>query len=169
MPFPDSAEQAKLISNARARASASVQAFVDGTGERELVAVSCERASLAVDHYCEGLLKQLICANPPTTQGDTAWLKSRYLTLIVEFGSAIRDALQDSETRHAAAQGIQFRVLEHERQLRITLQAASIAHSPTASMADSPTVEIKRETPPGTPPSQQKSYLSQTDVSPETV
>ena len=161
MPAPDSPEQAQLISSARARAQALVRAFVDATNDWESVDSSCERASLAVEEYCDDLLKHLISANPPTTASASAWLKARYLTLMVEFGSAIRDAIRDSETRHAAAQGIQYRVLEHERDLRIALESAALAYSPA--------VEIKRDTHPGTPTSPQKPYHSQTDVSPETV
>lgn len=161
MPAPDTPEQAQLINSARAHAEALVLAFVEATNDWESVDSSCERASLAVDEYCGDLLKRLISANPPTTTGATAWLKSRYLTLMVEFGSAIRDAFQDSETRHAAAQGIQFTVLEHERGLRIALESAALAYSPA--------IEIKRDTHPGPPTSPQKPYHSQTDVSPETV
>ena len=159
--IPDSPEQAKLIGNARVRARLRVQAFADEAGAREPVSVSCERASLAVDEYCVDLLQYLITANPPSSDSETAWLRSRYLVLIVEFGSAIRDAIRDSETRHAAAQGIQFRVLEHERQLRLALESAAHAHSPV--------VEINPGTAPSVPLAQQKTYHSQTDITPETV
>lgn len=159
--IPDSPEQAKLIGNARVRARLRVQAFADEAEAREPVSVSCERASVAVDEYCADLLQYLITTNPPSSEIETAWLRSRYLILIVEFGSAIRDAIRDSETRHAAAQGIQFRVLEHERHLRLALESAAHAHSPV--------VEINPGTTPSVPLAQQKTYLAQTDITPETV
>ena len=161
MPFPDSPDQAELIRAARAWAETLVRAFAAAGSDWESVAMSCDRASVAVDEYCVDLLKHLISVNPPTSASETAWIRSRFLTLIVEFGSAIRDAIPDSETRHAAAQGIQYRVLDHERQLRLALEAAALAYSPV--------VEINPGTGQSVPLTQQKPYLSQTDISPETV
>jgi hypothetical protein len=161
MSSPDSPDQAKLICAARAHAETLVRAVADATSEPESVAASCDRASVAVDEYCADLLKHLISVNPPTSASDTAWIKSRFLTLIVEFGSAIRDAISDSETRHAAAQGIQFRVLEHERHLRPALESAALAHSPV--------VEINPGTRQSVSLAQQKPYRSPTDISSETV
>jgi hypothetical protein len=161
MPIPDSPEQDKLICAARANARSLVRAFADARREWESVPMSCDRASVAVDEYCVDLLKHLIRVNPPTSDSDIAWIRSRFLTLIVEFGSAIRDAISDSETRHAAAQGIQCMVLEHERHLRLVLESAALAYSPM--------VEINPGTGQSVPLSQQKPYHSQTDISPETV
>ena len=157
----DSPDQAKLIYAARAQAATLVRAFADAGSEWESVPMSCDRASVAVDEYCVDLLKHLIRVNPPTSASDTAWIRSRFLTLIVEFGSAIRDAISDSETRHAAAQGIQYRVLEHERHLRLVVESAALAHSPM--------IEINPGTGQSVSLAQQKPYLSQTDVSSETV
>jgi hypothetical protein len=161
MPLPDSPDQAKLVCAARAHAGSLVRAFADARRDWESVAMSCDRASVAVDEYCADLLKHLIRVNPPTSASDTAWIRSRFLTLIVEFGSAIRDAISDSETRHAAAQGIQCVVLEHERHLRLVLESAALAYSPM--------VEINPGTGQSVSLAQQKPFLSQTDISPETV
>jgi hypothetical protein len=161
MPLVDSPAQAELINNARAHAGVLVRAFADATSERESVSVWCDRASVAVDEYCVDLLNHLISENQPTGASETEWIRARYLTLIVEFGSAIRDAIRDSETRHAAAQSIQYRVLEHERQLRVALEAAALALSPV--------VEINPGNHQGIPLAQPKPYRSQTDISPETV
>ena len=157
----DSPDQAKLIHAAREQAATLVREFADARSEWESVPMSCDRASVAVDEYCVDLLKHLIRVNPPTSASETAWIRSRFLTLIVEFGSAIRDAISDSETRHAAAQGIQYRVLEHERQLRLALESAALAYSPV--------VEIHPGTGQSVSLTQQKPYHSQTDISPETV
>ncbi len=157
----DSPEQAELICSARAEAKTLVRAFADARSDWESVAMICDRASVAVDEYCVDLLKHLIRVNPPTSAPDTAWIRARFLTLIVEFGSAIRDAISDSETRHAAAQGIQYSVLEHERHLRLVLESAALAYSPM--------IEINPGTGQSVSLAQQKPYSSQTDISPETV
>jgi hypothetical protein len=39
----------------------------------------------------------------------------------VEFATTVRDSIADQASRHAAAQVIQCKVLEHERNLRIVL------------------------------------------------
>jgi hypothetical protein len=130
MPNAETERQCQLISSARARAQELISGFISATETREPVKVSCERAAALVDRYCSDLLAEIIAALQHTTPGDIAWCRSQYLTLIVEFGCAVRDAIKDSETRHAAAQGIQFQVLEHERHMRVALDSAALAHPP---------------------------------------
>lgn len=134
MPVPESAAQTQLIIDARGDAAERVRTFADESSSRESVKTTCERAAAALDRYCASLLDRMLLALRPVTTADVAWMRSQYLTLIVEFGSAIRDAIQDSETRHAAAQGIQFSVLEHERHLRPALEAAVLANSPVVAI-----------------------------------
>jgi hypothetical protein len=134
MPFQESEAQIQLINSVRAHAGDLVQAFARAADEREPVAAACDRASRALDRYCCDLLDQMLASTSPLSCADGAWLRSKYLTLIVEFGSAIRDAIKDSETRHAAAQVLQYRVLEHERHLRLALESAAAAHSPVVDI-----------------------------------
>ena len=161
MPFQETETQAKLISKARVNAGALVEAFAQSTTARESVQDGCDRAAVAVDTYCCDLLDDLIAHASPLSCADTRWLRSRYLTLIVEFGSAIRDAIKDSEKRHAAAQVIQYRVLEHERHLRHALESAALS--------DSPVVDISPGTPGDAPLGNQTTYLARPDITPETV
>jgi hypothetical protein len=130
MPNEDTERQYQLISNARARAQELIGGFVSAMALREPAPVACERAVAVVDRYCSDLLADMIAALQPATPPDIAWCRSEYLTLIVEFGCAVRDAIEDSETRHAAAQGIQFQVLEHERHMRIALDSVPLAPNP---------------------------------------
>jgi hypothetical protein len=134
MPGPEPAAQLQLISGARAEAAELVRTFTAECSSRETVNATCARAAATLDRYCSNLLTLMVATLPPVTPADVAWMRSQYLTLIVEFGSAIRDAIQDSETRHAAAQGIQFSVLEHERHLRPALEAAALAHAPVVDI-----------------------------------
>jgi hypothetical protein len=121
MSNPETVAQSQLIKSARQQADELVSTFTAQT--RESVSATCGRAAAMVDRYCGDLLDLIVTTLPPSTPADAEWLRSKYLTLIVEFGSAIRDAIGDSETRHAAAQGIQCRVLEHERHVKPALDA----------------------------------------------
>ena len=161
MPLQVSDAQNQLINNARAHAGELVQAFTLQVDKREPVAAVCERASLVLDHYCCDLLDHMLASTSPQLCADTAWLRSQYLSLIVEFGSAIRDAIKDSETRHAAAQALQYRVLEHERHLRLALESAALA--------DSPVVDISPGTPTDPPLTSQSNYLTPSDTARERV
>jgi hypothetical protein len=129
MPLSETTVQIQLISNARKRAAELVRAFADACLPRETVKATCERAATTLDRYCTDLLASMLADLPLAAPADVAWLRSQYLTLIVEVGASIRDTIQDSERRHAAAQGIQCRVLEHERHLRPAVDAAVLAHA----------------------------------------
>jgi hypothetical protein len=160
MASADSETQRQLINSARAHAAESIRAFVAAAVPQEPVKASCERAAAVLDRYCCDLLDHMLAAIQPTSADDTAWVRSQYLTLIVEFGCAVRDAIADSETRHAAAQGIQYRVLEHERHLRVALESAALANSPV--------VEITPPTPADPPLPKPGPYVTP-DITPETV
>ena len=135
MPNPETVAQSQLIQIARQRADELVATF---TAEAlEPASATCGRAAAMVDRYCGDLLDLMVTTLPPSTQADAEWLRSKYLTLIVEFGSAIRDAIGDSETRHAAAQGIQCRVLDHERHVKPALEAV-LAKAPVADVTPKP-------------------------------
>ena len=149
MPNPETAAQCQLIRNARQRADELVRAFAAASNRPEPVTVTCERAATVLDRYCSDLLDYMLTTLPPSTTADVAWVRLQYLTLIVEFGSAVRDAITDSETRHAAAQGIQCKVLDHERHLKPALDAALQANS-TPKTAE--------------PPPPPESYLSRPNI-----
>lgn len=153
MSDSETAAQTQLIRNARQLRDELVRAFA-AAGQPEAVSATCERAAVMVDRYCSDLLHLMLTTLPPSTEADAAWLRTQYLTLIVEFGSAIRDAIADSETRHAAAQGLQYRVLEHERHLKPALDSA---------LANPPAVDIKPKNSGASrlPP---ESYLSRTGI-----
>ena len=161
MAFHESEAQKELINTARAQAGELVQAFTREVDKREPVAAACDRASHVLDRYCCDLLDHMLASTSPLLCADEAWLRSQYLTLIVEFGSAIRDAIKDSETRHAAAQALQYRVLEHERHLRLALESAALAHSPA--------VDINPGTRTDPPPTSQSTYLTPSDTARERV
>jgi hypothetical protein len=152
MSSPETVAQSQLIKTARQHADELVRAFT--ARGREPVSATCGRAAAMVDRYCGDLLDLMVTTLPPSTQADAAWLRSQYLTLIVEFGSAIRDAIVDSETRHAAAQGIQCRVLDHERHLKPALDAI-LANVPVADVTPKPAES---------PPPAQESYLARPDI-----
>jgi hypothetical protein len=133
-PETETEGQRQLITSARERAQELIGGFVGATAPEDPVQRSCERATALVDRYCCDLLGDMIARLQPATPDDIAWLRSQYLALIVEFGCAVRDAIKDSETRHAAAQGIQYQVLEHERHLRLALETATLAHSPVVEI-----------------------------------
>ena len=72
---------------------------------------------------------------------EVGWVRDHYVPLMVEFATALRDSIKESVTRHAAAQLIQCKVLEHERNLRMVLEAPASQGSASelASVApDSP-------------------------------
>jgi hypothetical protein len=160
MSSADSETQRQLINSARAHAAESIRLFVAAAVPQEPVKASCDRAGAVLDRYCCDLLDHILAAIQPTTPADTAWVRTQYLALIVEFGCALRDAIADSETRHAAAQGIQYRVLEHERHLRVALEAAALANSPVVEIAPPK---------PADPPLRTSTPYATTDITPETV
>ena len=59
----------------------------------------------------------------PVEAAEARWVRDHYVPLMVEFATALRDSIADSKARHAAAQLIQCKVLEQERQLRLVLES----------------------------------------------
>src|SRR5204863_8085308 len=139
MGIPDSSLESYLISNAHSRAAELIASFsaaqpTDGT------AMSA-RIGCVLDDYCGALLADLRRAVERIDAPEAAWLRRNYLRLIVDFATGLRDAIADSMLRHSAAQVIQCKVLEHERNLRIALEAHGGLVSPTRAAV-----------PPGEPP-----------------
>jgi len=121
MGIPDPRLENCLISNANARAAELIASFassqpIEGTE-------MSGRISGVLDDYCSCLLSELRGAVDRIDAPEATWLRQNYLRLIVDFATGIRDAIADSASRHAAAQLIQCKVLEHERNLRIALDA----------------------------------------------
>jgi hypothetical protein len=121
MGIPDPGVENYLISNAHARAADLIASFasVQPTDGTEL----SERISNVLDDYCSALLADLRRAVDRIDAPEATWLRQNYLRLIVDFATGLRDAIADSAMRHAAAQVIQCKVLEHERNLRVALDA----------------------------------------------
>ena len=120
MGIPDPGLENYLISNAHARAADLIASFasvqpIDGT---EIGG----RVGGVLDDYCSALLADLRRAVNRIDAPEAAWLRQHYLRLIVDFATGLRDAIGDSTLRHAAAQVIQCKVLEHERNLRMALE-----------------------------------------------
>jgi len=126
MGIPDPDLERYLISHARERAAELLTSFVAGhTPEEkpdEKIAAFCARAGRLFDDYCDGLLDGLRNAVLPVDAAEIGWVRDHYVPLMVEFATALRDSIKDSATRHAAAQLIQCKVLEHERNLRLVLE-----------------------------------------------
>ena len=133
MGIPDPGVESYLISNAHARAAELIASFAatqptDGT---ELSA----RISGVLDDYCSALLADLTRAVERIDAPEATWLRQHYLRLIVDFATGLRDAITESAVRHAAAQVIQCKVLEHERNLRVALDAHGGLTAPTVTGA----------------------------------
>ena len=133
MGIPDPAIERYLIGNAHARATELIGAFAavqptDGPG-------MSSRIGGVLDDYCAALLEELRRAVDPIDSPEAAWLRQHYLRLIVDFATGLRDAIADSTLRHAAAQVIQCKVLEHERNLRLALDTHGglVPSSPAAT------------------------------------
>jgi hypothetical protein len=121
MGIPDPGIENYLISNAHARAAELTASFAS-VQPTDGPAMSARIGSV-LDDYCSALLADLRRAVQSIDAPEATWLRQHYLRLIVEFATGLRDAIADSAMRHAAAQVIQCKVLEHERNLRIALEA----------------------------------------------
>jgi hypothetical protein len=133
MGIPDPGLESYLISNANSRAAELIASFgaVQPADETTLSG----RISSVLDEYCSALLEDLRRAVERIDAPEATWLRQHYLRLIVDFATGVRDAIADSALRHAAAQVIQCKVLEHERNLRIALDAHGGLTSPTLTVA----------------------------------
>ena len=121
MGIPDPALESYLINGAQTRASEVIKAF--STEQPTESAAILARVSAVLDDYCAVLLEDLRGAVGAIDSSEAAWLRQHYLRLIVEFATRLRDSISDQTSRHAAAQVIQCKVLEHERNLRIVLDS----------------------------------------------
>lgn len=121
MGIPDPAFESYLINGAQTRASDLIRLFAgQQPTEREAIFA---RVNTVLDEYCAALLEDLRHAIGTIDDSEAAWLRKHYLRLIVEFATSLRDSIADQASRHAAAQVIQCKVLEHERNLRIALES----------------------------------------------
>ena len=121
MGIPDPGLEQYLISNANARAAEFIASFA--SAQPTDVTEMSGRISRLLDDYCAALLGELRGAVGRIDDPEANWLRQHYLRLIVDFATGLRDAIADSASRHAAAQVIQCKVLEHERNLRLALDA----------------------------------------------
>jgi hypothetical protein len=94
----------------------------------------CVRVGAVFDDYCDGLLDGLRNAVLPVDAADAGWVRDHYVPQLLEFATSLRDAIADRTARHAAAQSIQCKVLEHERNLRFLLDSP-MAPAPAAELA----------------------------------
>jgi hypothetical protein len=122
MGIPDPNLERYLIGHARERAAELLTSFVAGHAPDEKVDAFCARTGTLFDDYCDGLLDGLRNAVLPVDAAEFGWVREHYVPLMVEFATALRDTIADSATRHAAAQLIQCKVLEHERNLRLVVE-----------------------------------------------
>ena len=129
MGIPDPNLERYLISRARERAAELLTSFVAGRAPDEKVDAFSARAGTLFDNYCDGLLDGLRNAVLPVDAAEFGWVRDHYVPLMVEFATALRDSIADSATRHAAAQLIQCKVLEHERNLRLVVEPRASAGS----------------------------------------
>ena len=141
MGIPDSGLENYLISNAHARAADLIASFssVQPTDGTEMGG----RVGGVLDDYCSALLADLRRAVERIDAPEAAWLRQHYLRLIVDFATGLRDAIGDSTLRHAAAQVIQCKVLEHERNLRMALDTHGGLASTTPVSDPSETDPVK--------------------------
>lgn len=133
MPIPTSTLETHLMRLARQRAAELLSAFASGAEVGDTLPALSARASDLLDAYCDGLLGGLLTAVVPAGDEEHDWVRRHYLPLVIEFGTAVRDAIADPTSRHAVAQTIQCKILEHERHLRIMLDAMAGKHAEVLS------------------------------------
>ena len=136
MPIPTPALESHLMEMSQQRAAKLLRAFLSDVEAGNALPALSARASLVVDSYCDGLLGELMTAVVPVCDDEHEWVRRHYLPLVIEFGTAVRDAIADPTSRHAVAQTIQCRILEHERQLRTATDLHPLAHPEVFSKPD---------------------------------
>ena len=124
MGIPDPHLENYLIGNARERARELLTSFSADHVADVGTEVLCARVGALFENYC-AVLDGLQNAVLPVDAEEARWVHDHYVPLMVEFATALRDAIADSKARHAAAQLIQCKVLEHERQLRTVREPSS--------------------------------------------
>lgn len=132
MAVPSTTLENDLIGSARQCAAELLEAFAAASVPDESINALCARASAAFDKYCDVLLDGLLTAVSPVDGAENDWVRGHYLPLVVQFATAMRDAIADPICRHAAAQAIQCKILEHERHLRMVIDSDAVTHSPLA-------------------------------------
>jgi hypothetical protein len=136
MGIPDPNIERYLISSARERATELLAAFTAAhTQQEEETDGLCSRVGVFFDEYCGGLLAALRNAVQSLDAAEAAWVRDHYIAQIVNFATALRDSITDRTARHAAAQLIQCKVLEHERHLRLVLESHATPELASATLA----------------------------------
>jgi hypothetical protein len=127
MGIPDPTLESYLVNSARDRATAVLTSFAAEHRVDAATDTICAHVGALFEDYCAGLLDGLRNAVLPVEAAEVRWVRDHYVALMVEFATALRDSIADSKARHAAAQLIQCKVLEHERELRVVLERPSTA------------------------------------------
>lgn len=138
MGIPDPTLESYLLNSARNRAAELVTSFAAEHGAEPEAEILCVHVGALFEDYCAGLLEGLRSAVRPVDAADARWIRDHFVALMVEFSIALRDSITDSKARHAAAQLIQCKVLEHERELRVVLETASTPVSPVELASATP-------------------------------
>jgi hypothetical protein len=134
MAIPSTTQENHFIGSARQYAAELIESFRAASFEGEPSADLCARAAATFDTYCGGVLNGLLSAVSPVDGLAIEWVRGHYLPVVIQFATAMRDAITDPICRHAAAQSIQCRILEHERHLRIVLDSHAITPSRSAGL-----------------------------------
>jgi hypothetical protein len=145
MGIPDPNVDRYLISSARERATELLAAFTAAHTPEEETDALCSRVGVFFDEYCGGLLAALRNAVQSLDAAEAAWVRDHYIPLIVNFATALRDSITDRNARHAAAQLIQCKVLEHERHLRLVLESHATQELASATPATPDSANASRE------------------------
>jgi hypothetical protein len=134
MGIPDPNIERYLISSARERATELLSAFTAAHTQEEEADGLRSRVGVFFDEYCGGLLAALRNAVQSLDAAEAAWVRDHYIAQIVNFATALRDSITDRTARHAAAQLIQCKVLEHERHLRLVLESHATPELASATL-----------------------------------
>ena len=127
MGIPDPSLENYLVNSARGRATELLTSFASEHGTCVDAEAICHHVGSLFEDYCGGLLDGLRNAVLPADASEARWVRDHCLALMVEFATRLRDSIADSKARHAAAQLIQCKVLEHERELRVVFERPSTA------------------------------------------
>lgn len=134
MAIPSTTLANHLIASARQYAAELIESFRAASFEGEPSAEISARAATTFDTYCGGILDGLLSAVSPVDGLAIDWVRGHYLPIVIQFGTAMRDSISDPICRHAAAQGIQCKILEHERNLRLVLDSHAVTPSRSAGL-----------------------------------
>jgi len=124
MSIPPTAIEVQILQAARDIRAALIRELVAAAQPGDSVTAICDRITAAVDRYSATVLDDLIAAVRPLSMPDTAWVRDRYLQLMLELATEACDLAKQSGARHAVAQAVQCTVLQHEHRLRSVLESA---------------------------------------------